>query len=715
MLQPITPGVYVEERPANTPGFVQVLSNIPAFMGITARIPASGTNIPIRINSLIDYETNFGKAIYPNNFQIALSNDSGTLKITDLQQSPLAQRAILYYAMQLYFMNGGGPCYVVPMDSATTVNYTNAINTLTSVDEVSLLVLPDASLLLNALDYHHICNTALQHCSNFTNRFVILDVLDTTDGVQQFRNQVVDNLGDGAAYTPYLNTIFSFDYHEDDVQVTIEDTAPISMHKLANTNDTHYRFLKAALASSPKVILPPSAAIAGIYVRMDSAHGVWKAPANVSISGINGTTRTLSESELNTLNVDPVSGKSINAIRSITGRGTLVWGARTLAGNDTEYRYISVRRFLNMVETSVFKSSHFVVFEANDATTWHRVKTMIENYLFNLWKNGALQGSKPTEAFFVQVGLGITMTQADVTNGKIIIQIGLAVNRPAEFIVFSILHRTEDSSQSNTDNTTLKTQATTLMQTSMEWPDLVLNPSTKEQLNEIRNWVSYNRILLNDWEIAEKVRQSYSAIFHGPSGTGKTMSANLIGKSLQRPVYRVNLIHVVSKYIGETEKNLSLLFQQAASNDWILFFDEADALFGKRTSIHDAHDRYANQEVSYLLQRIENHSGLVIFATNHKDNIDEILLRRMDMILEFPMPNQAGRLELWKRNIPAKAELARDIDLDKLAKDHKLTGGTIINVIYYACLQALKKRTNNIELSDILKGIQKELNRQELA
>ncbi len=192
-------------------------------------------------------------------------------------------------------------------------------------------------------------------------------------------------------------------------------------------------------------VLPPSGAIAGIYAMVDSNRGVWKAPANVSLSGVVGLTETIDSKEQEELNVDVVAGKSINAIRAFTGKGTLVWGARTLAGNDNEWRYVSVRRFFNMVEESVKKSTYWAVFEPNDANTWIKVKAMIENYLVQKWRDGALAGSTPDEAFFVKVGLGLTMTAQDILEGRMNVEIGMAVVRPAEFIVLKFSHKMQES------------------------------------------------------------------------------------------------------------------------------------------------------------------------------------------------------------------------------------------------------------------------------
>ncbi len=194
-----------------------------------------------------------------------------------------------------------------------------------------------------------------------------------------------------------------------------------------------------------KVKLYPSGTMAGIYARVDTDRGVWKAPANVSVKNIVAPNVMVTAEEQESLNIDATSGKSINAIRTFAGKGTLVWGARTLAGNDNEWRYVPVRRLYIFIEESVKKATEFVVFEPNDANTWLRVKTMIENFLSGLWKEGALAGAKPEEAYFVNIGLGVTMTAQDILEGRMIVEIGLAAVRPAEFIVLKFMHKIQES------------------------------------------------------------------------------------------------------------------------------------------------------------------------------------------------------------------------------------------------------------------------------
>ncbi|OYU84395.1 MAG: AAA family ATPase, partial [Burkholderiales bacterium PBB5] len=203
----------------------------------------------------------------------------------------------------------------------------------------------------------------------------------------------------------------------------------------------------------------------------------------------------------------------------------------------------------------------------------------------------------------------------------------------------------------------------TRVRTGLRWADLVLPAATLAQLDDIGLWLTHGSRLLGEWGFGRRVGAGHVSLFHGPPGTGKTLSACLLGERCGREVHRVDLSLVVSKYIGETEKNLSRLFDAAERAGWILFFDEADALFGKRTGVGDSHDRYANQEVSYLLQRIESFAGVVVLASNMKHNIDEAFLRRFQSVIHFPLPKPAERLRLWREAIPAAVQPDPALDL----------------------------------------------------
>ncbi len=217
-------------------------------------------------------------------------------------------------------------------------------------------------------------------------------------------------------------------------------SATLDAIKTGGKGTAVYNRVRAAL-DDQRVVLPPSAAIAGIYARVDREQGVWKAPANTGVLAVLGPVAKITDDDQDRLNVDATAGKSINAIRAFTGKGTLVWGARTLAGNDNEWRYVSVRRLFITIEESTKKASAFAVFEPNDQSTWLKVKAMIESYLYGLWQQGALAGSKPEDAYYVHVGLGTTMTPQDVLEGRMIVEIGVAAVRPAEFIVLRFSHK----------------------------------------------------------------------------------------------------------------------------------------------------------------------------------------------------------------------------------------------------------------------------------
>lgn len=247
-----------------------------------------------------------------------------------------------------------------------------------------------------------------------------------------------------------------------------------------------------------------------------------------------------------------------------------------------------------------------------------------------------------------------------------------------------------------------------LIETGLEWHDLILNKKTSAQISEIETWLKHNDTLMNDWDMKSRIKPGFRVLFAGAPGTGKTLTANLLGKYTNRNVFRIDLSLVISKYIGETEKNLSRLFDRAENKDWILFFDEADALFGKRTGVRDAHDKYANQEVSYLLQRIEAHAGLVILASNMKNNIDPAFTRRFNTIIEFENPEEQERLTIWKNNIPKNVKLDQEIKLEEIARKYEVNGANIVNIIHYACLKTIGRESDTISLTDLLDGIQKE-------
>jgi hypothetical protein len=247
--------------------------------------------------------------------------------------------------------------------------------------------------------------------------------------------------------------------------------------------------------------------------------------------------------------------------------------------------------------------------------------------------------------------------------------------------------------------------------TNLEWSNLVINETTMVEVETIRNWIAHHESMINEWGLKHTFKAGYKALFYGPPGTGKTFTATLLGKQFNRDVYRIDLSQVVSKYIGETEKNLEKIFQKAEDKNWILFFDEADALFGKRTSVSSAHDRYANQETSYLLQRIEDFNGLVILASNNKANIDQAFLRRFNAIVHFPIPDPVERLHLWNIYLPANHGLTSD-ELQNIADKYEVTGSTILNSIHNAAINSFAHK-RLITQSDLFESLKRELRKED--
>ena len=460
-----TPGVYVEEISKLPPSVAQVETAIPAFIGYTESNTYNGQsllNVPVRIKSLVEYEAIFGGA-FEETFSATVELVGGVAAITTPPAEPsLVYR--MYYGLQLYFANGGGPCYIVSAGTYAAipaVSDTDLAAGLAAVrkeDEPTILIFPDATAIPDPADFYTLYQLALQQCGELKDRVCIIDVYDgdsdytqaggpdvINDDPDGFRERIGTNyLSYGSAYYPWLRTTLSFAYDEASVTIaggiaTVLRDDDNEANSLYHQDNGAYHQVVSAI-NSFGVLLPPSPIMAGIYAMVDSTRGVWKAPANVSLTGIDELTVNLDDQDQGDLNVHS-SGKSINAIRKFTGKGILVWGARTLAGNDNEWRYISVRRFFNMVEESVKKASEPFVFEPNDANTWVKVRAMIENFLLLQWRAGALAGAKPEDAFYVRVGLPETMTAQDILEGRMIVEIGMAVVRPAEFIILKFSHK----------------------------------------------------------------------------------------------------------------------------------------------------------------------------------------------------------------------------------------------------------------------------------
>lgn len=481
-----TPGVYVEEISSLPPSVAEVETAIPAFIGYTEKGPR---NTPQRISSLVDYQLYFGSAEPEKNISVNIQNDAVIVSMDTKKRS----RNVLFYAMQLYFANGGGPCYIVSTGNfeasanAAPEVYKAALDEIGKEDEPTLLVFPDAPYLIPGT-YYNLIVDALEQCRLLGDRFVIIDVLnnpanDIRAASEEFRKipTTAEQAKYGAAYAPNLNTSIAYLYDEASItvsgfvdtkggtqapQVVVEPPAegeagggeatPARSRRTPAPAAVESRQGFAGLPNATQnqikqkiaeigVELPPAAAVAGVYASVDSSRGVWKAPANVSLNYVKSPVVKITDNEQKDLNIDVDAGKSINAIRSFVGKGTKIWGARTLAGNDNEWRYVNIRRFFNMVEESVKKSTYWAVFEPNDINTWTKVRAMIENYLILKWKDGALAGAKPNDAFFVRVGLGQTMSSQDILEGRMSIEIGLAAVRPAEFIILKFSHKLQTS------------------------------------------------------------------------------------------------------------------------------------------------------------------------------------------------------------------------------------------------------------------------------
>lgn len=443
-----TPGVYIEEKSVLPPSVAGVSTAIPAFVGYTAKAGVDNEliDVPVRITSITEYETHFGKvAAEDQNFSVAV-DAAGAISVA----LPTLKNTT-YYNLKMFFDNGGGSCYIVSVSQSDPIveSYQRAINALSTENEPTLLVVVQHNMALT--DYTSLVDTVLQQCAAEQDRFGIFDMIyDSSDSVvnnvSAFRDSVTkNNLKYGATYFPNLETNYGYEFEDDLVMVSIGGGVEIllSDESIKEDNTALYNDIRAAI-SSYKLTLPPSAAVAGAYASTDRDRGVWKAPANVSLSGVLAPAIKVTNEENGLLNVDSASGKSVNVIRFFSGQGNLIWGARTLAGNDNEWRYVPVRRLFNYVEESIKNATSYAVFEPNDALLWTKLKGGIESFLVDLWRQGALAGASREDAYFVDVGLGKTMTSQDVLEGRLIIRIGMAAVRPAEFIILEFTHKLQE-------------------------------------------------------------------------------------------------------------------------------------------------------------------------------------------------------------------------------------------------------------------------------
>jgi len=554
-----TPGVFIEEIPKFPPSVAQVETAVPSFIGYTEIALDKNKPlkmVPTKISSLMDYETYFGKA-HKESIKLQDTVDQGLTLVKP------NVKFLMYYSLQMYFANGGGPCYIVsvgPYGSDVVKNDLKlGLDASALQEESTIVVFPDATSLTDQEEFYALYQDAIAQADDLKNRFLIMDTFlgeskskdEETDfnTVEFLRNRIARTMH-AAAYFPHLKTVLNYTFDEDvaidhaglqpanasggffatsvtdletlgalaaaeitgateeepaDLKVLIDiaesviaiveevnvtadskisltaaqsylqdlkdededrdvaditgiittlktavngaqdkkgDAHGLKLEALKTTNSALYNQIKKVI-SGLNVVLPPSTTMAGVYAKVDGTQGVWKSPANLGLNYVIAPTEKISNKEQESLNVEP-NGKSINAIRTFIGKGNLVWGARTFDSENTEWKYISVRRLFDMVEKSVENAMQRFVFETNDANTWVKAKAMIENYLNQLWMSGALAGSTPKQAYYVIVGKETTSAQ-DVLEGRMNIEIGMAAVRPAEFIVLNFSHKLQEA------------------------------------------------------------------------------------------------------------------------------------------------------------------------------------------------------------------------------------------------------------------------------
>ncbi len=492
------PGVYISEQPALQPQIVAVKTAIPVFIGYTEKAQDGNQDVtgqPVEVASMTEFMSVFGG---PPSLTFGLVSETAP-HYADFSHSGGYFRLVrpaayfrLYRSMQLFFANGGGHCYVVSAghyddNVIERQAMDQALATLQHTEEPTLLVLPDAMALPTA-ECHSLQQAMLEHCARKTgNCFALLDIADPAQpaaiSVTAFRSAVstLHTGSYGAAYFPWLHCnvvashtvdfrVFDEDsrrrlqraiadepgYRDDKtvaaikaLEADLSQQKPVrgrSRQRTTLSPDTIDKTLRAASDTYLNAIeavtldynlLPPSASVAGAIATNDIQHGVWKAPANVALQSVVSPSVIISDTEQQWLTTSS-DGKSVNAIRYFSGSGTRIWGARTLMGNDVDWRYINVRRTCIMLEQSIGKGIQSVVFEPNDANLWHAVKAAIDHFLADLWRQGAFTGQRATEAYFVSCGLGETMTATDIAADKLIIRLGIAFVRPAVFTVLTL-------------------------------------------------------------------------------------------------------------------------------------------------------------------------------------------------------------------------------------------------------------------------------------
>ena len=493
-----TPGVYIKEKNAFSNSIVEAETAIPVFIGLTEKAQDETTSLlnkPVRISSMTEYEKYFGGVSTPKFILSVINEDMAdtdtTLCVHDKQSGTRLKATLannyctLYNHLRLFFANGGGTCYIVSMGNykqklsdVYTDNKETVFANIKKEQDITMLVVPEA---VNSANCMNIYTDLLGLCSS-KKYFTLLDIPPAKDPIENFRDKIgTTNLQFAAVYYPWLETsvlsdndiggeiltweaVPGLDVLGNDMKKYFDDcfdqitTRKIGDKELDDNavkqvrNDLHnalvqnwpvYKLMLQKVKNYLN-LLPPSAAMAGIYTMVDNTRGVWKAPANVSVSYVNKPEVVIDNKKQEELNM-PMNGKAVNAIRVFPGEGIKVWGARTLDGNSQDWRYINVRRTMIFLEQSVKNAARAYVFEPNDANTWINMKCMIESFLRGIWKRGGLAGATPDDAFEVHVGLGDTMTAEDILEGIMRITVLVATSHPAEFIEITFQQQMQKS------------------------------------------------------------------------------------------------------------------------------------------------------------------------------------------------------------------------------------------------------------------------------
>lgn len=451
-----------EDKPVNAghhlPATVEpVLSAVPVFIGYTER---SGTDAvsndttmichPKKINSLVAYEECFGTT--PRETIRVCIHESRNAD-TDKLNGPGVEVACdvrpahkMYYHMQMYFVNGGGPCYVVSVGDAnagkvTIANLLAGLKTAEECQDATLTVCPQVEGL-SADDAAAFYRAALKQADERRDRFAVFDCFDNDDALLVRELVGLRHLSFGAVYHPYLKTSLPvlYDTNKINVEYVAEGRRDTNISSVSELPEK-LRVIVTDELKKLTVTLPPSSAISGMYCRNDAVRNVWSAPADLVLSNVLTPATEIDGKGQAAHIADSITGKSINVIRAIPKKGAVVIGARTLAGSDRDWKYISMRRLFIMIESSIRKSVALFSSEANNGKTWVEIQLLIENFLMSLWYKGVLQGADPDRAYFVKVGLGETMTERDISANRLIVDVGLAPVIPSEFIRFKIVQQ----------------------------------------------------------------------------------------------------------------------------------------------------------------------------------------------------------------------------------------------------------------------------------